>query len=174
MAPTASADVAGPEPPASWYHEARASRAEDAVDEPAEQSLVAAAAERLERERAVARGVVADRGDAVLLDRELEPERALRRDDERLGRACREQRSAGAGPRLADRARPRSAERGHEQRDDADGDDERQSGEAAEPVCGTPLGSARTPRVPRGPGRHRADGNGRSWWLQGGRHGGTL
>ena len=52
--------------------EARA-RAEDALEQAPQQSLVAAAAEWVERQRSVVHRVVADRGHAVPFDRQLQP-----------------------------------------------------------------------------------------------------
>jgi hypothetical protein len=44
------------------------------ADEPSEEPLVGLLADRLERQRAVVHGVVADRGDALLCDRDVDLE----------------------------------------------------------------------------------------------------
>ena len=79
----------------------------DAVDE----ALVRLAPDGVERERAVAGGVIADRGHAALRDRELESERALERDHLRPRRPCRQEPGRGrgsSGPDRAGAARPES------------------------------------------------------------------
>src|SRR5256885_981620 len=66
--------------------QAAAATAEDLVEEPREEPLVRPLPERLERERAVPGGVVADRGHAALGDRQLDAQQALEGDDLRMGR----------------------------------------------------------------------------------------
>ena len=97
-APTSSADVAGPCAAGQLVPARAAGRAaEDRVREPPQQPLVRLRAERVERERAGAAALVADRGHAALVDRQLEVQRADPRDDLGLRRA------GGQQPRRARR-----------------------------------------------------------------------
>src|SRR5579884_3198977 len=68
-----------------------AAAAEDAVHDPLHEPLVRLAPDGLERERPVVRRVVADRGQAALRDRQLQPHRPAQRHD------------LGSRPRLGDR-----------------------------------------------------------------------
>ena len=61
-----------------------AAAAEDRMEHALDEPLVALTADRRERERAVARRVVADRGEMRLRDRHLQPDRAVHGDDLRI------------------------------------------------------------------------------------------
>ena len=125
---------AGPSPPGSWYQRGAPDEPPKiACAEPAQQALVRLRAERVERERAVAAALVADRGHAALADRQLEVERAEPGDDLRLrrpgraasrdgarrrgdgGRACpSRRRRTGAASRAPTDGERRSGRRGGE------------------------------------------------------------
>jgi len=97
------------------------------VHHPADDSLVRLMADRVERERAVARGVVADRGHAALSDRQVEPQRPVHCHDLGLRRPGRQQprRRRRCGRRDA-RAAARP-ERGQEERYERDSSEQEQA-----------------------------------------------
>ena len=66
-------------------------RAEEPLAEPPEDAGVLLRADGIERQRGRAGRVVADRGDAALVDRQLNPQRVVHRDDLRARRAGRQE-----------------------------------------------------------------------------------
>ena len=96
--------------------------AEELLADPAEDARVRLRADRLERKRQRARRVVADRGDAALVDRQLKPQRVVHRDDLRPRRTggqepLRRCRTGG----LSDRFATRACECREEEDDESDG-----------------------------------------------------
>ena len=105
------------------------------MHDPLDETLVRLVPDRLQRESAVAHGVVADRGQPALRDRELEADRPLQRDD--LGGRLR---LGDGGQALAgdDRGRPtrRTAERGEAESHEEDREEDDEKGDPARPARG--------------------------------------
>src|SRR6266542_6425285 len=94
--------------------------AEEAPSDAADEALVRLSADGVERERAVVGGVVADRGDAALGDRQLKAERALERNHLRPRRSRGQEPCSRRGRRRSDRvgaARPESCQEQGDERD---------------------------------------------------------
>ena len=114
--------------------------AEQAASDTPDEALVQLAPDRPQRERAVAGGVVADRGQPALGDREQQPDRAHQRDDLRPRRARGQQPGRRRGRRGRDRARAARPESGQEQRDQRDRGEQDQSRQSPLAARGGRLG----------------------------------
>jgi predicted PurR-regulated permease PerM len=130
--------------------------ADDAAKQPRQQAFIRLTSERLELEGAGTRGVVADRGHALLRDRKLDPERTAEGDHLWAGRPGREERLGQPGPRLRDRARAPHPESGQEQGHEQDDGDEHK---ARRPSRATGGAQGPLPLARAGGRRHRRDAN---------------
>jgi hypothetical protein len=130
--------------------------AEELARDPLQEALVRLPPHRLHGQRTAAHRVVADCGDAVLRDRELQPERSAQCDDLRARLTRRQEPVRGRRPRLRGLRRAAGPEGGEQKRDEERDRNHDQTGDSpgSSSCRGSSLG--RAARLPGGTGRGHA------------------